>query len=270
MNKSPALFCLVFVLTASLLSAQEMTEARPTEPVLKRVPARAQWSVLYLYDRKQAEELMAGQGGASIQSEKVDAAAARRPVSLNVSKDGNVYNEVVHWSDGKKSEKWISGELQVYEVPQTGQVARSILPTVGYSENFSDYRRSDFEELEWIDKTNFSGVKEVSGRKVFAFGVESAKRRLTPREKEELQDADQRLSEDEIVKRNERLSSGEKAYVAYLDMTTQRPLYFDDGRVVRVYQFIDQPSGRLQVPPRFAEELETWKKEITRKPLPRP
>jgi hypothetical protein len=171
------------------------------------------------------------------------------------------------WADGRSREKWISGELQVYELASIGRIARCVLPSrFQFSSNYSDFRRSDFEELEWIGKENFRGVKEVEGRKVFEFQMDSGKRRLTPREVAELADPDE---PQQGKKPTEQAATG-RIYTAYLDTRTNLPVYFDDGEIVRTYKFSETP-GSLSIPANFAVELDNWKKDLNRRrQLPKP
>lgn len=238
-------------------------------PVLQRAPARSEWTVFLHPDRTKMVEAVSKQGlgapGAEIP------AGSRELKSVTISKDGSIYREVSAWADGRKREKWISGELQVYDLGSLGKIARCVLPSrFQFSSNYSDFRRSDFEELEWIGKENFRGVKDIEGRKVFEFQMDAGKRRLTPREMAEPVDHDRNAGEAEQVKKSAEQATPSRIYTAYLDAQTNMPVYFDDGEIVRTYKFSEAP-GSLSIPAHFALELDNWKKDLNRRrQLPKP
>ncbi len=117
-------------------------------------------------------------------------------------------------------------------------------------------------------KDNFAGVKDFEGRKVFVFGTDAAKRRLTPREMSELIDPDSNKTSAELLKERGAKMAGKPGLTAYLDVKTQLPVYFDDGEVVRAHKFSNNSSGSLTIPPQFAAELESWKKRCLLLVLP--
>lgn len=224
------------------------------EPVLKRAPANSEWTVYTFEDRIKALDEIEKHGLKAEPSGEMSEVGKVQPVSITVSKDGKTYREVAHWLDGRVREKWIAGDVQFYETAHSKRIAQVSQPA---SDNFSDYRRSDFEELEWVGKDNFKGVKEVKGRKVYEFQVDLAKKRISPREAALLIDVDtpQAVSEGDTPV----TAPTPKIYTAYFDMTTQMPLFFDDGMAVRLYKFSAQPPGKLVIPSPFAEEFERAK-----------
>jgi len=270
MNK-PLTFALILILSArSFVQAQSEEMPKLSEPILKRAPSHAQWTVYFPKNRKKGTEAFA-KGNPELLLEGASS-APNQLRSLSISKDGKTYLELSEWGDGRRTQKWIVGDLQVYETPYTKQIARAILPSNGqYAPNYSDYRRNDFEELEWVDKTNFKGLKEIDGRKVLEFRVDAAKRRLTPREQSELLSSYEEQASNDSPATGEPVATTSPGFVAYLDPQTQLPLYFDDGNTVRFYKFSETPPASLVVPPQFAAEIERWQKDLNRRrPLPKP
>lgn len=263
MNKSFSIVLALSLSTFSLLLAQSEEAPKPSEPILRRAPSNAQWTVSFSPKKE------GGHKEGSESSANEPSVAPNQLKSLTIAKDGKTYREVSVWGDSRKTEKWIVGDLQVYETPYTKQIARAILPSSGqYAPSYSDYRRSDFEDIEWINKDNFRGLAEVNGRKVFVFQTAPAKRRLTPREQSELVDTSEEHASKETLAQPIVNSSG---YTAYLDIQTQLPLYFDDGYTLHTYKFAETAPGSLTVPPQFSSEMEKWKKDLDRrKPLPKP
>ncbi len=260
MNNRLVFFATVAAHVGATAFAQTREDLKPGEPILPRAPSRAEWTVKSYFAGGSATP------GDSAGSDR------RKPVeSVTVSKDGDTYREVIQRADGRKVEKWIQDGLQVYSLPQSDKIARSVLSARSYSETFSDYRRSDFEELEWIGMDNFTGVTEIGGREVFAFSTDAVTRKLTPRELSSLADPDGTETMEDLERDFRDRSGNESGYTAYLDIATQLPVYFDDGQTKRLYEFAKQPPGQLVAPQRFAAELAEWRSELDRrKPFPRP
>jgi len=229
----------------------------PREPILSRAPQQSEWTVEIRYDPAVAtgqflskEEKKAGEANPEPTPPTVF-----RPVQIRVSKDNKVYREVTTWSDGAKTEKWIVDGLQIRELPRSGRLSRVDMNS--YSENFSDYRRSDFEVAEWVDKESYRGVRTVKGQLVYEFQPEAGKKRITPRERS--------LGED-----GGGAQSPAGDTVAYLDAKTQLPLFVRDNGAVWIYKDFSSGSS-LAVPERFSAEFQKWKELIakrTRVPTP--
>jgi len=253
---------------SSFLHAQSPPDQRPSEPILKRAPSIAEWTITFRSDRDKALKGVIGADSGSAENTAVKKFDSLK--SLTVSKSGATYREIFRESDGPTTEKWIADGLQVYETTHSKMIARSILPSSSYSDNYSDYRRSDFEELEWVSPQNFVGIKDLNGRKVFEFRVDSAERKLTPRELSNMADPDFNESPAHLQSHLKKQAGNSPGFTAFLDITTQLPVWFDDGQTGRIYEFSNSPSASLSIPSRFAAELNAWKKDIYKRPLPRP
>lgn len=174
-----------------------------------------------------------------------------------VSKQGTLYREVTHWASGRKTEKWVSGGLQVYETPTSKRIAR--IDLVNYPSNFSDYSRSDFEAAEWIDPANFVATHEVGDRTLLQYSVTPAGKRLSPREV-----AQRRIDAEEGPATQ---AADARPLVALIDAASRLPVYVDDGENVRTYQYkFDAPQ--LDPPQSFRDELDRWREELAEKYRP--
>ena len=229
----------------------------PKDPVLPRAPARAEWTATTRADRKKALEEMAAPPKGNVQEK-----ATKTISEIRVSKDGSLYRELSVLEDGRKIEKWISGIFQAVEAP-VGGFARIPLPAGTISQDYSDYRAGDFENLLWVDKSNYAGSGTFQGLPVYVFKVAADKRLFTPREKSDLEM--RRTPDDSLIRKPG------QTFVAYLDARTQLPVLFDDGESVTTYSFIADPPDKLQAPPAFAKALADWTADVKRKsskPLP--
>lgn len=237
-----------------MLCAQEIPP--PKEPILPRAPERAEWTITYRLDREKARQELLKPEAPKVREEAGNANEKQpvMPSQTRISKDGTTYREIITWSDGRQTEKWVVGGLQIQDGPN-GRLQRIMLPTSFYASEYSDYSRSDFEELEWVGKSNFQGPIFSEGVSVYSFEVPGNARRLTPREKS----AQAGRGELELK------SEGDRKFVAYLDVKNQLPVYLDDGQLVRVYSFTKPSPGELEVPPKFAKAFEDWKAKIKQK-----
>lgn len=231
----------------------------PKEPLLPRVNDHSTWSVSLHYDREHARaELLDPKGSEN----KADAGAGEQPVAkIQVTKDGGVYREVAIGVNGKTKEKWIFDKFQAQE-SDDGKVVMIMQPAAFFSRDYSDYSRSDFEVLEWIDKSNFVGTAGFRGQPVYVFETSGNKRRLTAREQADIRS--ERATDSEIQRYSEK-------FVVYLDGKTQLPVYFDDGEIIRTYTYGPSNADKLQAPSKFQQALADWNAEVkqrTAKPLP--
>lgn len=268
MNKSVAIAVGLQAFSCLGLLAQSNESTRPSEPVLKRAPSNAEWTIL-IYENREKTQAAVSEHGLEVPqgSDPADGPKEVRtqPKSITVSKSGNTYREITRWEDGRTREKWIEGDRQVYEAPFSGQLTRS---GSVYSDDYSDYRRSDFEPLEWVSMENFQGIKDLKGRKVFEFRVDAGKRRLNARELAILgPDAPLKSTPGEGT---ETVTGGGASFTAYFDVQTQLPVYLDDGQTVRIYKFAERAPGNLVMPANFSAEFASWKKSGARPARPRP
>ncbi len=228
----------------------------PKAPLLPRAPERAEWVVTYRFDYDKAKDdgLLPRTGQKPSEAKSSPGVV---PQETDISKDGKTYREVITWSDGHKTEKWIAKGLEVFDTPD-GSVMRIMPPGAVYAPSYSDYSRSDFEDVEWISEGNYVGVRTWNGMPVYAFEVAANKHTPTPREKAA------RATGDPAAQ----TSSG--TYVAYLDVHTQLPLYLDNGQIIRTFTYPKDNPKELAPPPKFAKALESWTKEIQRKTVAPP
>ncbi|MFV0416008.1 MAG: hypothetical protein ACK5NG_06535, partial [Chthoniobacterales bacterium] len=233
----------------SFAFAQNTEYPPPRTPVLQKAPVRAEWTVEISYEPEKAVEKFTSDKADAEGLEEEPEVKIFRPTQIRVSKDGNTYREVTTWSNGKKSEKWIVDGLQIRELPRSGRLSR--IDLTSYSEHFSDYRRSDFEPVEWVGLDNYVGAKKLKGRQVYEFRSTANKKRLTARE--------QFFAEDGVP------NSGDT--VAYLDAKTQLPIFVINGHTARIYKDFS-PGAPLTLPKRFADEFNKWKQFLLKKSRP--
>ena len=282
MNKTTALIALAS-LAASLTPCAAQNKAAdlskippPKQPILARAPARAEWTISVRYDRTQAQEEFLNPEKKKAQPEGSEGKVPPilRPKEIKVSKDGTTYREAILWNNGKRTVKWIADGFQVRELSHNGEVAR--IDLTSYPTDFSDYSRSDFEVAQWVEKDTYIGPRMLKDAAVYQFGVDAAKRRLTPREialhtqRQAAAEAVTEIADDANIETATPLGDlggqgdGSRRYVALLDVETQLPLLVDDGNVTYLYQY-STPVGRLSVPEKFSREFEAWKNLIKTK-----
>ena len=239
MNKSVCILWSIIALASLGRAADEVPALK--EPLLPRTSERASWTISFV-------------------AKNPDSPLAKQlPKQIEVSKDGTTYREILTDVSGRKTEKWIVNGMQVQETVD-GRVMKVMLTSSYYVPDFSDYTRSDFEDVEWIDKSNYRGISLSNKIPVHAFEVAGEKRRFTPRELRERANNEGPTIEDLVG----------RTYIAYLDIHTQLPVLLDDGLCIRTYSY-GPASGGLTPPAKFAEVLDAWKRKLTKqKSVPSP
>jgi hypothetical protein len=206
-------------LSASLSKGQDSLPPPPS-PVLARLPEFASWTVTYRYadeGKSKASPTPTPKPNPYVFSD--------RKRNLSVIKTGPVWSEQTEWTSGNRTELWIYNNLRAGIVPGTKKLA--LIPfTAGSDESF-DYRRMDFEGLDWIKPDNYRGPAKWQGQLVYFFeeGSSSAGGPI----------------EIPVGK------WGPNRW-AVISPETRLPLLSYDGRAEREYRYKAPPTSR-QVPP---------------------
>ena len=198
----------------SISFAEPEKPPAPTSPVVHRVPAFASWTIQFKY---QEDEMPA---------KPLDS----RVESLTVTKTNKTVWEQRLLKSGQKEDKWIFDGIQL----MTADNGKSIVPIAPptpeepISPDYSDYRRSDFEELDWVSLSTYKGLGTYQGKPVYLFEV----------------------------------AKSERKNVACLSTETQLPLYASDGKVVRTFIYNPPPSEPLVPPAKFLAVVAAHKRGL--------
>jgi hypothetical protein len=232
----------------------------PKEPVLRRLASPASWTITFQYpdDTKQSKK---GSSKAPSAPQAAPHLQLDRLEAVTVTKAGKVWREQSLWSSGNKTETWIFHDMRAGTSPGSHAIA-----AIAFSSDEPealDYRRSDFEGLEWVAMEHYKGVKDYAGKPayVFQFDQENAPApagfaaSATP---------------DPTVKNaNARIGKLGMTKIAILSTETQLPLYSYDGVVERTYSYDKSPDTPLVPPENFMKvfrQLEMELKELHRGP----
>jgi hypothetical protein len=192
----------------SPLSAQSpAAPAEPRTPLLPRMPAFSSWNIAFQYagEDKQARPDAPPRHLGNV------------PRRVVVTKTKDVCREQVQLATGKQVERWDFAGTQFHS-DEDGIVFLIIPPSEETPDpEYYDRRRSDFPELNWINKSNYLGVEDFRGKPAFHFEAEK---------------------------------DGKK-FSAFLSVESQMPLAFSDGSATRLYNLNPPPSGQLEPPPAF-------------------
>ncbi|MFZ4779147.1 MAG: hypothetical protein ACOYM3_27610 [Terrimicrobiaceae bacterium] len=149
------------VLSVRLLSGQEILPP-PKTPILARLPEFSSWTVTYRYAdeaRTQASPTPTPKPNPYVFSD--------RKRSVAVTKTGQIWSEEIVWTSGNRTDLWIYDNLRAGIVPGTRKLA--LIPFSSDSAESFDYRRMDFEGLEWIKPENYRGPAKWQGQLVYFF-----------------------------------------------------------------------------------------------------
>jgi len=178
--------------------------------------------------------------------------AATRPKpriqKLTVSKSGEIKQEIVEYSSGQKSERWITPTATVQWDPFLG---RYLFPSIGPAP-----KEEDFPEFGWISATSYKGIKRINDRQCIIF--ESRVDKL----------AVENPREFKLVGEQDRMPEMIDAMAA-IDIETRFPVTLRIGDQLREYSFLPLATPNLAMPPAFALELQKVKEKI-QSSLPRP
>lgn len=249
-------------LLAIALAASGFSQTNPpTGPFVLRAPERCEWTITLERNPEAALGRILTPDKASATASSADESSDERlgfvAERIVVSKDGSLYREVTHWANGKKTEKWITDGLQIYQAPTSNRIFR--IDLTSYPADFSDYTRSDFELAEWIASANYVASPTVGDQTLLRFSVSPEQKRRTPRDIAEQTTA----AEDGLETEND----APRALIALLDAETRLPIYVGDGKIARTYEYNFNPPA-LTLPPEFRKELTRWSQELAEKNRP--
>lgn len=244
----------------------------PQDPVLRRAPKVAEWTITFRYKRDKSGEALFQDGAPAENDDSDPEDSEGLPPLLKrivISRDGKFLREVKYFTGGKRSEKWIAEGYQLQEIANFSDLIR-VSNGGDYDPYFSDFRRSDFEELEWVGKENYRGVKTLGGVAVYAFSTEESRKKLTPREQYQRQNPENDVASggpDRPVSSPQT----DPIHVAYIDARTRLPVYYDDGKCIRLYKFNSSPPMTLNPAEKFRRGFDTWRQErASTRSLPSP
>lgn len=217
----------------------------PRTPLVSRAPLRAEWTVRMTTDFSD-----------SWQTEDRDPAAAaalaetRTIRSVQLTKDGELqtYRLRTRWSDGESEDEWIILGNHVAERPG----GRGFYVVGSEVSTAQDLANSDFPELKWLDMVYYRGIRSYRGKPVFAFSVPFDQKKLDRHEAQLFalaKQADPQVTPTKLFK--PKVSE----ILVYLDAATQLPVMYNDGSVLRRYDFSPPPETRLRPPQEILDFL---------------
>ena len=221
-------------------------QGKPRLPLVARAPSRAEWTV------RLTRNFDSSWGSDMSWEQQTEAAGSDREVrSVNYSKDAGLgsYRLKTNWSDGTSEEEWIILGNHVAE-----RAGGRGLYIVGAEQTLSKElgKTTDFPELIWAEPAHLKGVKAYKGRQVYVFQVEFDQKKLSTDEARMVAFAQQANPK---AKPSEVLKPKVSQVILYLDSETQLPVLYNDGTIIRRYDFLPVPSTRLQPPKRTMDFL---------------
>jgi hypothetical protein len=244
----PTLALLLLILPAS---AQEEPR-KPVEPILRKAPTNAAWTVRTKRDFSNQEngwESAFDDGdspsGNSVSGKTEVRHATRRKFEKNQAL--KTYHISTTWSDGDSQDDWIVMGRHVAE--RAGN--RGLYVAGAESSLGQELASSDFPELSWIEMKHYRGIQTYKGSQVFVFEVPFNNKAMTI--------ADHRYFN--FAKQNNPNATPKDVFkpkydkvVAYLDITTQLPVLYNDGTSLHRYSF-SSPSSPIRPPQKIIDFL---------------
>jgi hypothetical protein len=219
----------------------------PRTPLVSRAPMRAEWTVRMTTDFSDSWQTEDRDPVASA------ALAETRTIrSVQYVKDGELqtFRLRTRWSDGESEDEWIIMGNHVAERPG----GRGLYVVGSEVSTAQDLARTDFPELGWLDMIYYRGVRSYRGKPVFAFSVPYDQRKLTAEESQLLHLAKQ---QDPQITPSKLFKPKVSEILVYLDAVTQLPVMYNDGTVLRRYDFSPPSDTRLRPPQKYIDFLRT-------------
>jgi len=141
----------------------------------------------------------------------------------------------VRTQDGQVVPTWCVGDLQITLFGNSSIVQAKVYnadPTVP-TPNYEDYSDSDFPGFDWINLSNYTGIKESGGRKCIVFQETNKQDKGPP----------------VIIS-------------AYIDFATRLPVAFIASGGTRTYVFKDPPTTELVLPTLVVQLLKNRQREM--------
>jgi hypothetical protein len=159
---------LLFVGLFPLLAQDRDSSAQqpPTGPLLKRVIAPAQWTIVTLAIAQPPGAPTNGNAGSSSTGNAASPAKVAKPRVTTVIKNENLIYEKIVDESGSVIESWRTPAAMATRV---NSKSWAVLPGIGSNFNQTDYSKADFAGCDWITLNNFAGRGSVLGRKCLIF-----------------------------------------------------------------------------------------------------
>lgn len=235
-------------------------QPKPRMPVLPQAPNRAEWVVrMTAVDAPGASK--AGDHPAVATPAPGDAAPAQGVVptirAIQYSKDGELktYRVQTSWSDGTIADEWMILGDHLAKRPD-GKGLYVVQGDEGVMENLA---KSDFFELSWLNMSYYRGVKSYQGNPVFVFSVPFDQKPLT---KDEARSLGFAKKADPSISPSKYFNPKASDVLIYLSTVTQLPVMYNDGRVIRHYEFTQPTDARLRPPQNYIDFLRARREKM--------
>lgn len=231
----------------------------PQGPLLKRAPEFSEWVITYAMSQPVAADKKGDKSGRAPEVQPqpgpdIAQGTPATPKRVIVTSAGPVRHVVTIDSDGRKTEAWCKGNLQVFDKPEWSA------PVVTDGLNLDDalridFSKTDFPGFEWISPSNYRGVQKVGERDCLIF-------------------SDVVVANKDVVARTATEAQDEAKYSAkaYVDLERRLPVWGNLGGEIMTIKFSDTKPGVLALPPRVQTVIDQRSealKRMTRRP-PRP
>lgn len=234
--------CLLFGI-ASLFSAEASPQTQdtlpplPPGPLLNRAPEIAQWLI-------------------AVKTGLLAAPQSSKPVQYDqrtlVKKSGQIRYEITEYSDGRRFEKWCTGDYQAAIYPGGQDPVVSMRgATLHGAGGYTDYSKSDFTGFDWISRRKYIGTQSISGVPCFVFH-------------------DGPLAPGNQISANGSAPAAvpQTGKTAYIASETLLPVLLQVEAVTTLYQFQQAPAGALTLPPNVQAAFERLQGRIQRAAVP--
>ena len=231
-NTLIALCCVLIGMTASAQVPSAIPAPPPLPPgplIQKRAPNFAQWVITTVStpaSKANSESTSTADASATDGAQNADN-KTKVALEVTMTKTGKFMLREVRAQDRPVVPTWCVSGLQITISDGISIVQAKINdpdPAV-YTPDYEDYSDSDFQGFDWIKTSNYTGIKQIGGRKCIVF-------------------------QDTLKNR-----WGGVNVVAHVDLETRLPVDVSLGGGTRTYTFKAPPTSELVLPPSVIQLL---------------
>lgn len=234
--------CLLFLFAGFAAWAQQVPSTPapstlPKGPLLANAPEYSIWVTV------RGDASLLPKKGAAPSSGKAEPKLVKRVQTI---KAGPVRYILTIGVDGKRSESWCKGNMQIFKGAEWGDKpvatnARSIRHPL-------DFSKTDFPECAWISESCYQGIRKVLDRDCMVF----------------LKGSGDSQSPSKANAEEASLDGPKGKVQACIDLQTRLPVLLVEGDAVTTYEFGPTPAAILTLPADVQAAIEEKRRVVER------
>ena len=238
-----ALASLIF--TFAPLLAQEQAPTIPPGPLIKTLPANAQWLIEFKYSDENPKSNNPPQLNPETGQTRVKKIVNIRTGSVS-------YQEITDES-GKKTGKWFANNEQ-YSCSAGSSDFHSAGSKDFNNVSYEYHSPSGLQGFEWISKNKFVEIRKIFERECLIFADQQEE--LALRDPELFAIISEQRANPIIKTDGKPAPISKVGITACIDLETRLPVVLQIGKETQIFTFLDAPTTPVTLPPELVRLLE--------------